>query len=86
MKEGVSEPAPLVLGEKEIAGVAPSLTEIIDIVEETLRMIVAIEEARGKAEVPTKVGVHPDYPRSFLHAMPACAASAKKLANSGYLQ
>ena len=74
MKEGVSEPAPLVLGEKEIAGVAPSITEIIDIVEETLRM-----EARGKAEVPTKVGVHPDYPRSFLHAMPAWVKGAQAL-------
>ena len=74
MKEGVSEPAPLVLGEKEIAGVAPSLTEIIDIVEETLRM-----EARGKAEVPTKVGVHPDYPHSFLHAMPAWVKGAQAL-------
>ncbi|NIO09921.1 MAG: hypothetical protein GTO40_18715, partial [Deltaproteobacteria bacterium] len=62
------------LNEKEIETVAPSLEEIIGIVEETYRM-----EGRGEVEVPTKIGVHPDYPQSFLHAMPAWVSGTRAL-------
>ena len=57
---------PLILTESDILSVAPSLMDIIGIVEDTYAM-----DARGEVEVPAKIGVHPDYERSFLHAMPA---------------
>lgn len=54
------------LSETDIRAVAPALPEIVALVEEAYRL-----DAMGKAEVPTKIGVHPDRPNSFLHAMPA---------------
>ncbi len=54
------------LSEKDIRAVAPSLPGIVALVEEAYRL-----DAKGKAEIPTKIGVHPDRLNSFLHAMPA---------------
>ena len=67
-------PEQLLLDSADIEAVAPSLTEIIDLVEETYRM-----DGRGEVEVPVKAGVHPDHPHSFLHAMPAWVAGEKAL-------
>lgn len=65
---------PLILSERDIREVAPSRREIVAIVEDTYRM-----DAAGKAEVPTKIGVHPDRTNSFVHAMPAWVAGAPAL-------
>lgn len=55
------------LSEKDIRTVAPTLIEVVALVEQAYRL-----DAEGKAQVPTKIGVHPDHrPNSFLHAMPA---------------
>ena len=54
------------LSESDVRAVAPALPETVALVEEAYRL-----DAMGKAEVPTKIGVHPDRPNSFLHAMPA---------------
>ena len=43
-----------------------SQREIVDLVEQTYRW-----DADGKAETPAKIGVHPERPNAFLHAMPA---------------
>lgn len=67
-------PKQLLLDAADIEAVAPSLTEIIDLVEKTYRM-----DGRGEVEVPIKAGVHPDHPHSFLHAMPAWVAGEKAL-------
>jgi alanine dehydrogenase len=63
-----------VLSEKHVSQVAPTLGEIVDIVEETYRMA-----GRGEAEVPTKIGVHPGWDGGFCHAMPAWVAPARAL-------
>lgn len=65
---------PLILSENEVEEVAPPLEEIISIVEKTFQM-----EGQGQVEVPPKIGVHPDCPRSFLHAMPAWVAGVRAL-------
>jgi len=67
-------PRQLLLDRADIEAVAPSLAEIVDIVEETYRM-----DGRGEVEVPVKAGVHPDRAHSFLHAMPAWVAGEKAL-------
>lgn len=54
------------LSEKDIRAVVPTATEIVSLVEQAYRLDVA-----GKVEVPTKIGIHPDRPKTFLHAMPA---------------
>lgn len=54
------------LSEKDIRTVVPTAAEIVGLVEQAYRL-----DAAGKAEVPTKIGVHPDRPNTFLHAMPA---------------
>jgi alanine dehydrogenase len=59
-------PKQLVLDRTAIEAAAPPIAEIVDIVENTYRM-----DAEGGVESPTKIGVHPDHPHSFLHAMPA---------------
>lgn len=56
----------LLLNEKDVRSVAPDPRVVVSLVEQAYRL-----ESLGKAEVPTKVGVHPSYPNSFLHAMPA---------------
>lgn len=67
-------PKQLLLDRADIEAVAPSLAEIVEIVEETYRM-----DGRGEVEVPVKAGVHPDRPHSFLHAMPAWVAGENAL-------
>jgi len=56
-----------VLSEQDIAASAPTHREMIEIIERTYR-VCADEDA---VQVPTKIGVHPDFPGSFGHAMPA---------------
>ena len=67
-------PKQLVLDRAAIEAVAPPIAEIVEIVEDTYRM-----EAAGEVEAPTKIGVHPDHPHSFLHAMPAWVPGAAAL-------
>ncbi len=57
---------PLLLSQADIERVAPPRREIIAAVERAYR-----QQAAGQVEVPTKIGVHPSFPNSFLHAMPA---------------
>jgi ornithine cyclodeaminase/alanine dehydrogenase-like protein (mu-crystallin family) len=56
----------LFLNRADIERVAPRHGEIVALVEQTYRW-----EAAGDAEVPAKIGVRPDRPNAFLHAMPA---------------
>jgi ornithine cyclodeaminase/alanine dehydrogenase-like protein (mu-crystallin family) len=65
---------PRFLSLSDIEAVAMPLTEVIEIVEDTYRAA-----GLGHVEVPTKIGVHPDYPNSFLHAMPAWVSSRRAL-------
>jgi ornithine cyclodeaminase/alanine dehydrogenase-like protein (mu-crystallin family) len=62
------------LSEKDIRSVAPDLPEIVALVEQAYRL-----DAEGKAEVPTKIGVHPERANTFLHAMPAWVGGARAL-------
>jgi alanine dehydrogenase len=62
------------LSEKNIRSVSPTLLEIVALVEQAYRL-----DAEGKAEVPTKIGVHPERPNAFLHAMPAWVGDARAL-------
>src|SRR5260370_20862737 len=59
------------LSEQNIRSVAPTLPEIVALVEEAYRL-----DAEGKVEVPTKIGVHPERANAFLHAMPAWVGGA----------
>ncbi len=63
-----------VLSEAHVSDVAPGFKEIVAIVEDTYRMA-----GRGEAEVPTKMGVHPEWEGSFCHAMPAWVPPARAL-------
>ena len=65
---------PTLLSRSDIEKIAVPHKEVLSIVEETYRMA-----GRGQVEVPTKLGVHPDYPGSFLHAMPAWVSGARAL-------
>jgi len=65
---------PLLLSLADIEACAMPYREVIGIVEETYRAA-----GNGLAEVPTKIGVHPDFPNSFLHAMPAWVAAQRAL-------
>jgi alanine dehydrogenase len=56
----------LLLSEDDVRGLDIALSDIVALVEKAYRL-----DADGQADVPTKIGVHPDYPNSFLHAMPA---------------
>ncbi|MCY4394269.1 MAG: hypothetical protein OXC10_03950 [Rhodospirillaceae bacterium] len=56
----------LFLDQDAVEAAAPPLAEMIEIVEDTFRL-----DGEGRVDVPVKIGVRPDYPRSFLHAMPA---------------
>lgn len=64
----------ILLSHADIESVAPSLGEIVEIIEETYRM-----DGRGEADVPVKIGVHPGRPHSFLHAMPAWVTGNRAL-------
>ncbi len=63
-----------VLSEQQVSQVGPPLKDMVDIVEDTYRMA-----GRGEAEVPTKMGVHPEWEGSFCHAMPAWVSPARAL-------
>lgn len=69
-----SSVAPTIFNDREIAQASPSLSEIIDIVENTYR-----QDGSGAVEVPRKIGVHPDFENSFLHAMPAWVPDQRAL-------
>lgn len=62
------------LSEKDIRSVIPTLSEVVGLVEHAYRL-----DAEGKAEVPTKIGIHPERANSFLHAMPAWVGDARAL-------
>jgi alanine dehydrogenase len=62
------------LSERNVRSVAPTLPEIVALVEQAYRL-----DAEGKAEVPTKIGVHPQRANSFLHAMPAWVGEIQAL-------
>jgi alanine dehydrogenase len=62
------------LSEKDIRSIAPTLPETVALVEQAYSL-----DAEGKAEVPTKIGVHPDRANTFLHAMPAWVGDARAL-------
>ena len=70
----MAPPGQLVLTRGEVEAAAPPLAEIVRIVEDAYRM-----DGRGEAEVPVKIGVHPDRPHSFLEAMPAWVSGARAL-------
>jgi len=62
------------LSEKNVRAVVPTLLEVVALVEQAYRL-----DAEGKAEVPTKIGVHPQGANSLLHAMPAWVGDARAL-------
>ena len=62
------------LSEKNVRAVIPALPEIVTLIERAYQL-----DADGKVEVPTKIGVHPERPRSFLHAMPAWVGDVRAL-------
>lgn len=62
------------LSESDIRSVNLSLHEVLNLIEHTYLL-----DAGGFVEVPTKIGVHPDYPNSFLHAMPAWVNEVRAL-------
>ncbi len=66
VEAGSRFPEILLLTRADIEAVAPDLVEIVDLAERTYLM-----EARGEADVPVKVGVHPHGRHTFLHALPA---------------
>ena len=57
------------LSESDLVAVDLSFDDILALIEHTY----ALQE-QGGVDVPTKIGVHPHYPKSFLHAMPAWVA------------
>lgn len=71
---GLKFPEIRLLTRADIEAVAPSLGEIVDLTEETYRM-----DARGEADVPVKIGVHPYGRHTFLHAMPAWVSGDRSL-------
>lgn len=64
----------LLLSDGHVRSVAPEPRDIVSLVEQAYQL-----DAEGKVEVPTKIGVHPSYPNSFLHAMPAWVDDARAL-------
>lgn len=62
------------LSENDVRSVGLSLDETLRLTEQAYCL-----DAEGRVEVPTKIGVHPDYPGSFLHAMPAWADGTRAL-------
>ena len=55
----------LYLTREDVEGLLPSISDQLDLVEETYRAVGA-----GRVELPPKPGIHPR-PDSFIHAMPA---------------
>lgn len=68
-----NEPVRL-LTAQDLRSLGVTLDEVLDLVDQAYRL-----DAEGKVEVPTKIGVHPDYPGSFLHAMPGWVDGARAL-------
>ena len=62
------------LSEKNVRCLVPTLPEVVALVEQAYRL-----DGEGKAEVPTKIGVHPERANSLLHAMPAWLGEARAL-------
>ena len=62
------------LSEKDVRFLVPTLPEVVALVEQAYRL-----DGEGKAEVPTKIGVHPGRANSLLHAMPAWVGEARAL-------
>lgn len=62
------------LSAADIRGLGLSLEDALRLTEQAYR-----EDAAGRVEVPTKIGVHPHHPGSFLHAMPAWAGDSRAL-------
>ncbi len=62
------------LSATDLQALGLSIPEALALIEQAYRL-----DAEGKVEVPTKLGVHPDYPGSFLHAMPAWVDGARAL-------
>ena len=62
------------LSEKDVRFLVPTLPEVVALVEQAYRL-----DGEGKAEVPTKIGVHPGRANSLLHAMPAWLGEARAL-------
>jgi ornithine cyclodeaminase/alanine dehydrogenase len=56
----------LYLSRDEVAAVGPSMTEIVDALEQAFR-----EKGAGRVEMPPKPGIHPGGGDNFIHAMPA---------------
>lgn len=54
------------LSESDLVSVDLSFDDMLDLIEQTYAL-----QDQGGVDVPTKIGVHPSYPKSFLHAMPA---------------
>lgn len=54
------------LNKEDIQAVGLSLNDVLQLTHETY-----LRDAQGIVDVPTKIGVHPSSPRSFLDAMPA---------------
>lgn len=54
------------LSKDDIQAVGLSLDEVLQLTHETY-----VRDAQGVVDVPTKIGVHPSAPHSFLDAMPA---------------
>ena len=64
----------LILDQDAVEAAAPPLAEMIAIVEDTFRL-----DGEGRVDVPVKIGVRPDYPRSFVHAMAAWVGGRRAL-------
>ena len=62
------------LSEKDVRFLVPTLPEVVALVEQAYRL-----DGEGKAEVPTKIGVHPGRANSLLHAMPAWVGESRAL-------
>ncbi|CAM5518990.1 hypothetical protein [Eoetvoesiella caeni] len=54
------------LSKEDIQAVELSLADVLQLTQEAY-----VRDARGMVDVPTKIGIHPSSPHSFLDAMPA---------------
>lgn len=54
------------LSKEDIQAVGLTLDDVLELTHETY-----VRDARGLVDVPTKIGIHPSSPHSFLDAMPA---------------
>lgn len=61
--------------EKDIKDLNLTLEEVFKNIEECY-----IEDYKGNVEVPNKIGIHPEYKNSFMHAMPASITGENRAA------